>query len=129
MKSLFDPRHVRRKKIVESLFSKSFFKLKPKTTKTPLSASQKVISVNEILEKHTKIDKIIEKIAPEFPIININKIDLAILRLAVFELSIEKKEPPKVIIDEAVELAKEFGGDSSPGFINGALGNLVKNNK
>jgi N utilization substance protein B len=52
------------------------------------------------------------------------KIDLAILRLAVYEL--EKRTPPKVIIDEAIELAKTFGNDNSPKFINGALGSLFK---
>ncbi len=77
-----------------------------------------------IFRKRQKIDKIIGKAAPEFPIDKINKIDLAILRLAVFELAIEKKEPPKVIIDEAIELAKEYGGETSPQFINGALGNI-----
>ena len=50
---------------------------------------------------------------------------MAILRLAVYELLIEKKEPPKVIVDEAIELAKEYGGDSSPAFINGALGKVI----
>ncbi len=42
---------------------------------------------------------------------------------------VEKKEPPKVIIDEAIELAKEYGGDTSPGFINGALGNIINHEK
>ena len=54
---------------------------------------------------------------------------MAILRLAVFELMIGKKEPPKVIVDEAIELAKEYGGDKSPGFVNGALGKIVGNLK
>ncbi len=114
MKTSYDPRHIRRRKIVESLFSQSFLKQK-----------SGIKIVDEILKHFTEIDKIIQEIAPEFSVDKINKIDLAILRLAVFEMSIEKKEPPKVIIDEAVELAKEFGGDSSPGFINGALGNLL----
>ena len=70
------------------------------------------------------IEKKIAVAAPEFSIDKINKTDLAILRLAVYELLVEKKQPPKVIIDEAIELAKEYGGDSSPAFINGALGNI-----
>jgi len=72
------------------------------------------------------IDEKITKIAPEYPIEKINKIDLAILRLAVYEMEIEKDKPPKVTVDEAIELAKEFGGETSPAFINGALGNLLK---
>ena len=52
---------------------------------------------------------------------------MAILRLAVYELLIEKTEPANVIIDEAIELAKEFANDTSPAFINGALGNILKN--
>ncbi len=78
----------------------------------------------KIFSKTKEIDKYIEKAAPEFPVEKINKIDLAILRLAVYELLIEKKQPPKVIMDEAIELAKEYGGETSPQFINGALGNL-----
>jgi len=74
----------------------------------------------------TVIDTEIQKAAPEWPIDKIAKIDLAILRLGVYELAIEKKEPPKVIIDEAVELAKEFGNEKSPKFINGALGTVLK---
>ena len=78
-----------------------------------------------IFEKLDYIDRQIEKSAPEFPAGKINKVDLAILRLAVFELLIEKKEPPKVIVDEAVELAKEYGQDTSSSFINGVLGNII----
>ena len=72
------------------------------------------------------IDKQIEESAPQFPIAKIAKLDAAILRLAVYELSISKDAPPKVIIDEAIELAKEFGSDTSPGFINGVLGTIYK---
>ncbi|MBI5356881.1 transcription antitermination protein NusB [Candidatus Collierbacteria bacterium] len=55
----------------------------------------------------------------------INKVDKAVLTVAIWELAIEKKTPPKVIIDEAVELAKEFGSESSPGFVNGVLGAIL----
>ncbi len=64
--------------------------------------------------------------APQFPPEKLNKIDLAILRLGVFELIIEQKEPQKVIIDEAVELGKEFGAENSPKFVNGVLGAILK---
>lgn len=112
MKRRSDPRHKVRQKIVQELFALSF-------------ASQKIGSKSQhILDKLIKVDKIIEGAAPEFPIKRINKIDLAILRLAVYELLVDKKEPPKVILDEAIELGKEFGGDTSSSFINGALGKI-----
>lgn len=114
MKTPYDPRHRKRQKIVEELFSLQFHeqKVSPNT--------------EDILAKKSLIDKHIQKAAVEFPIEKINKVDLAILRLAVYELLVEKKQPPKVIIDEAIELAKEFGGDTSPAFINGALGSIIK---
>lgn len=115
MKTALDPRHKIRQEIVQSLFSFSFLEQKIDNPKT-----------KDITQNINVLDEKIKKVAPEFPIDKINKADLAILRLAVYELLIEKKEPPKVIIDEAIELAKEFGGESSPGFINGALGKLVK---
>jgi N utilization substance protein B len=80
-----------------------------------------------LLKKIDRLDKIIGVAAPEWPIAKINKIDLSIMRLAVFEL-LENKEPTKVVIDEAVELAKQYGSDKSYKFINGALGTIVKNN-
>lgn len=72
------------------------------------------------------IDEKIQLAAPEWPIDKIAKIDLAILRLATYELLIEKNEPPKVIIDEAIELGKEFGNDNSAKFVNGVLGTILK---
>lgn len=113
MKTPLDPRHKKRQKLVEDLFKSEFHKQKLD------KEAEQIISFQE------KIDKIIEKAAPEFPVEKINRIDLAILRLAIYELLIEKKEPPKVIIDEAIELAKEYGGETSPAFVNGALGNII----
>lgn len=81
------------------------------------------------MQNKATIDSHIQKAAPEYPIEKINRTDLAILRLAVYELLIEKKEPNNVIIDEAIELAKEFGGEASPAFINGALGKLLSDGK
>ncbi len=115
MKTASDPRHKKRQDIVQLLFSYSFLDQKINNEKT-----------KEIISKLGEIDTIIADIAPEFPIEKINKVDLAILRLAIYELQFEKETPPKVIVDEAIELAKEFGGDASPGFINGALGKLLK---
>ncbi len=114
MKTAFDPRHKKRQEIVKLLFSFSFHDQNIQDSKA-----------REIIANISKIDKKIEEVAPEFPIDKINKVDLAILRLAIFELENEKKEPPKVVVDEAIELAKEFGGDTSPAFINGALGKVI----
>jgi len=75
-----------------------------------------------------KIDKIIEKAAPEWPIKQINIVDRNVLRLGLYELLYSNKEevPPKVAINEAIELAKMFGGESSGKFINGVLGTVFK---
>ena len=114
MKKRSDPRHLKRIKIIKALFSWNF---QPK--KNP---AQDIV---DIVKNLKKIDNLIKRSAPGRPIEQINKIDLAILRLAVFELIIKKDTPPKVIVDEAVELGKEFGSDSSAAFINGALGKLI----
>src|SRR5258708_4067541 len=114
MKTPFDPRHKKRQHLIEELFKFDFLEQKVSET------------ARDIFKNKTVLDDYIRKAAPEFPIQKINKIDLAILRLAVYELIIDKKEPPRVVIDEAVELAKEYAGETSPGFINGALGNIIK---
>lgn len=82
--------------------------------------------IQNIIPALPALDEKIRQAAPEWPIEKIAKIDLAILRLAVFELTMEKKEPPKVIIDEAVELAKAYGNEHSQQFVNGALGTILK---
>jgi N utilization substance protein B len=72
------------------------------------------------------IDEIIVKHAPEWPIPQIPPVDRNVLRLGVFELMFLKQVPPKVVINEAVELGKTFGGESSGKFVNGVLGTLYK---
>ncbi|MAG59928.1 transcription antitermination factor NusB [Candidatus Woesebacteria bacterium] len=118
MKVKRDPRHEKRKKIVQDLFAASLNKTQQLTGKT-----------KKVWEKRGKIDPLIKQTAPEWPLENLNKSDLAILRLAVFELSLERKEPVKVVIDEAIELAKELGSESSPSFVNGVLGTIVKDQR
>jgi len=113
MKTASDPRHRQRIQLMQHLFSSQFQKHPDQM-------------VAQIWSHLSKIDPLIIQIAPEWPLDKLNPIDLAILRLAVYELTIDSKAPYKVIIDEAIELAKEFGGQSSPNFINGALGQLVK---
>lgn len=114
MKNPLDPRHKKRQKLIEELFKEDFHK-------QPVSVKAK-----EIFSKIETLDERIRKAAPEFPIEKINKVDLAILRLAVYELEIEKSAPPKVVVDEAIELAKEYGGEHSASFVNGALGKLIE---
>jgi len=114
MKSQTDPRHQRRRMAVKELFAQSF-------SKQIVSSSL----AKKVLKNLKSIDKKISKSAPAWPLEKLNKIDLAILRLAVYELT-QSEAPPKVIIDESVELAKEYGSDNSAGFVNGVLGDIYK---
>ncbi len=112
MKSKFDPRHQKRRDIIKELFAYSF-------------AKQDVSKeTQDVIDNQESIDNKIKEAASQWPIDKLNKSDLAILRLAVYELE-KTATPPKVIIDEAVELAKEYGSESSPSFINGVLGHIL----
>ncbi len=84
--------------------------------------------INGVMDHLSQIDKIIEKAAPEWPIEQITIVDRNVLRIGLYELLYSKKEevPPKVAINEAIELAKTFGGESSGKFINGVLGTVYK---
>jgi len=73
----------------------------------------------------TYLDSVVGDLAPEWPIDQIAAVDRNVLRVAIYELLFEPQIPPKVAINEAVELAKMFGGESSPRFVNGVLGSLV----
>lgn len=81
--------------------------------------------VRGVLENLAELDGVVRWIAPEWPPDQIAVIDRNILRIAIFEIAIDKETPVKVAINEAVELAKLFGSESSRRFINGALGTLV----
>lgn len=82
--------------------------------------------IDGIYEHLSDIDGIIEQCAPEWPVNKIAKVDLIILRMAVFEILYDNEVPDKVVIDEAVELAKEFGNDTSSKFVNGVLGTVIE---
>ncbi len=117
MKTSYDPRHQRRQHLIQEIFSTEFHQ-------------QEVSTESKAILKHTEfLDKQIQVAAPDFPVDKINKVDLAILRLATYELLIEKDAPQNVIIDEAVELAKEFANETSPAFINGVLGHITTHAK
>lgn len=82
---------------------------------------------NGIYKKASDLDKKIQPIAPDWPLDQIARIDLCILRMSFYELIFMKDTPPKVVINEAVELAKAYGGENSSKFVNGVLGTLLKN--
>lgn len=82
--------------------------------------------VKGTIEHQEQEDGLIVPAAPEWPIDQIAKVDRAILRMALYELAIKRDVPPKVVINEAVELAKSFGGDNSSKFINGVLGTIYR---
>jgi len=113
-----DIRHKNRIEVVENLFAYSF-------SQPSFVAPHKSELFDLIVPKLTEIDATIAKYAPKFPIDRISKTDLAVLRLAVYELVVKPVEPPKVVINEAVELAKELGGEKAYTFINGVLGKII----
>ncbi len=113
MKTASDPRHIKRIKLMQALFIAGF-------RKNPGNL------VRHIWKDLVIIDPVIVRSAPQWPLSRINPVDLAILRLATWELVIDKTAPVRVIIDESVELAHEFGSDHSSSFINGVLGNITK---
>lgn len=155
MRSALDPRHIARQKTVQELFaweaqnqalSSSHpryllptYRRKPDDPSISSAAGKKAPAMSklekfspktmEIISNIQMIDEFILEGAPEREIDKINKVDLAVLREAIYEMVIEHSTPVKVAIDEAVELAKEFGGDSSPALINGALAKIVHSPK
>jgi transcription antitermination protein NusB len=85
--------------------------------------------VKGVSDKQDQLDGIIRPVAPEWPIEQIARIDRTILRIGTYELLHQTQVPPKVAINEAVELAKAFGGDNSSKFINGVLGTVLRNSE
>jgi N utilization substance protein B len=82
--------------------------------------------VEGVTAKQSELDAIIQPVASEWPLSQIARIDRSILRMGVYELNFNKNVPQKVVINEAVELAKSFGADNSSKFINGVLGTVLK---
>lgn len=142
MKTNKDPRHLARKVALQTLYQLSIRQYDPQHLSELIDATfvsmqdayadKKIHSdmskdlIQGALDNKTDIDSLIEKCAPEWPVDQIAKVDANILRIAMYELLYRKEAPVKVIIDEAVELAKEFGSDASSKFINGVLGTVVK---
>jgi len=143
MKGTLDPRHRSRITVLQALFEWSFnstditqlvkrdvadylFLDSTVDSKPAVDEDMAIFISKGVTDNLDAIDEIIETSAPEWPLSQIAKVDLEILRIAIFELYIAKNVPPKVAIDEAVELAKEFGGENSSKFVNGVLGTVVK---
>lgn len=112
-----DPRHRWRIRLFKLLYQSLF-----------QADSQIQDQIEMITKAQPQVDQLIHKYAPEWPIDKINKVDLSILRLAVYEL-LTKHAPYKVVINEAVEIAKTYGSDRSGAFVNGVLGKMVKQEK
>jgi len=133
-------RHLSRSIAMQSLYEWDFSGKKPETLEKIIEKNIKEFGpglenktfvwqlVNGVVSKLSDLDKIIEKAAPEWPINQITIIDRNVLRIGLYELLYGNKEevPPKVAINEAIELAKTFGGESSGKFINGVLGTVYR---
>ncbi len=149
MKRATDPRHLARILALQGLFSKDFNPVNLPLEEIPveeLAGMDEIEAYNKDLysqilegvpaEKQT-IDDLIVKHAPQWPISQMKLVDLQILRMAIYEGFVGKITPPKVAIDEAIEVAREFGGEVSSKFVNGVLGAIyeeikpqeVKNNE
>jgi len=144
MKTREDPRHQARILVLQKLYEKEFL------TNNPFAIPE-LVSVNEdngrilhantdlvgsllqgIMDHAKEIDVIIKQYTQKRALNDTAKIDLEILRMAIYEYLFATKSgtpPAKVIIDEAIELAKEFGGDKSSVFVNGVLGNIFNTYK
>ena len=85
-----------------------------------------VALVNGVAEKAAELDAVLQPIAPEWPLAQIARIDRIVLRMGLYELTYEQDVPPKVVINEAVELAKAFGSENSSKFVNGVLGTALR---
>lgn len=141
MKKATDPRHLSRELALQTLFSKDFNGTRENILDfdvSDLSLLDEIETYNSELyesivegvkERKEEIDEIIKKFAPQWPISQMKLVDLQILRIAIFEGFLAKITPPKVAIDEAIEIAKEFGGDTSSKFVNGVLGAIYEISK
>ena len=139
MKKAKDPRHLAREIALQTLFSEDFHKDEVVNIKffsqKDLSTIDEIKKYDKVLckklskgvrERREDIDKLIVAFAPQWPISQMKLVDLQILRIAIFEGFLTNTTPPKVAIDEAIEIAKSFGGDASDKFVNGVLGAIYE---
>ncbi|MFA7627935.1 MAG: transcription antitermination factor NusB [Candidatus Dojkabacteria bacterium] len=141
MKRSTDPRHQARILVLQELFSKYFKKGDIQTVHISI---KELLELNEmtdydkdlykkildgVVEKQEEIDTIIQKYAPQWSIDQMKLVDLQILRMAIYEGFVGTITPPKVAIDEAIEVAKDFGGEINSKFVNGVLGAIYEQQK
>ena len=133
-------RHLARSVVLQTLYEWDFRRLSPASARTVLSrniaefapglSDSSFLSdlLESIIGQQADLDRVIEKAAPDWPLDKISAIDRNVLRLGLFELLFADKEevPAKVAINEAIELAKSFGGERSGKFVNGVLGSVYK---
>ena len=132
-------RHLSRSIVLQSLYEWDFYNKKPvlkdiveRNIKNFGPGLEELDFIWQLIDGITKhmpdIDKVIEKAAPEWPIAQIAMIDRNVLRIGLYELLYADKEevPPKVAINESIELAKTFAGQTSGKFVNGVLGTVYK---
>ena len=124
-KSAFSLRYQKIKDDTEIIKKKLEAKVEEQTSGNSDHAFIKSL-INGIIDNIKKIDEIIAEYAPEWPIEKITIIDRNVLRLGVYELKFNDNIPAKVAINEAIELAKTFGGEKSGKFVNGVLGSIYK---
>lgn len=112
------------KKDIQSVLERNVEEFAPNKTDTPFMSGL----LDGVLQKQSEIDLVITKAAPEWPIDRISPVDRNILRLGLYELLFADRSevPAKVAINEAIELAKQFGGENSSRFVNGVLGSVYK---
>jgi N utilization substance protein B len=139
MKHKKDPRHQARIVALQKLFSSHFTSPQKGIDSSDIKDIAKATEIenydanlatkliNGVEKDIEEINKIIEDYAPQWPIDQIQKVDLEILRIAIWEGFLTKLTPPKVSIDEAIEIAKEFSGPKSSKFVNGVLGAIYEN--
>jgi len=133
-------RHLSRSIVMQSLYEWDFSGKQPEDLKKIVEKNVQEFGpgledqtfvwqlITGVVQRIDDINKIIEKAAPEWPLEQITIVDRNVLRIGLYELIFGSKEevPPKVAINEAIELAKTFGGESSGKFINGVLGTVYK---
>jgi N utilization substance protein B len=128
-------RHPARRLALQTLFEIDFHRQDPRATwergahRAGLSAVAGAFAwdlVDGVLANRATLDREIARFAPEWPVEQLAPIDRNVLRIALFELLFRKEAPPAAVIDEAVELAKVFGSEASPRFVNGVLASAVR---
>lgn len=134
MTAMIDPRHQARSLALQALYELDATDHPVGTVLAERLASGDLVEqtrtlatqlVRGVLASQDQLDTLIRQYAPEWPLDQIATIDRNILRIAIYELGATNQTPVKVVINEAIELAKTFGTESTPRFINGVLGTLA----